>query len=489
MVCIEKLLQALNLSANISNLSFTNLCHHTRQLGPNSYLSDLFIAIPGKNYSSKDLVQKALEYNPKAIITDDNSSCYDQINCPVIVVPNVRDAVKILCPIFYPILPDHIVAITGTNGKTSVACLLHQLWQLEGTPNAIVGTLGVISSPSLPNTFSYDSLTTPEAITLYDILNECVQQKINHVAFEASSIAVDQDRIAPLKAHLGIFTNFAEDHLDYHRNLDNYLKAKKRLFTDYVSEQALFFHEVLDADILGYTSKNLKTFCYGLENSNFLGCFTYKILSQQEGGQFVRFTFGEKQWNSFIPLIGEFQIRNLLAALCAFYLRGGDLDCIIPNLLKLGPIKGRLEYVGRYNDSNIYIDYAHTAEALKQALISLRPYTKGKLVVVFGCGGQRDQNKRQIMGAIANQYADFVIVTDDNPRNEDPASIRKSILSNCPKGIEIARRETAISVGMKNLCAGDILLIAGKGHETTQTVGTESVFFSDHVWVHSYLSK
>lgn len=486
MVLLDQIVDILKLPKASSSLSFQELCQDTKRLGPD----DLFVVLPGETFSSSSLIQQALACGAKAILTDD-PFLPDSSPVPLITVPCVWEALEKIHPLFYPQLPRHRVGVTGTNGKSSVVGLLHQLWTLAGIPNASIGTLGLSTSPQLISSFVLEERTTLSGLLLSQIFRACAKQNIQNVAFEVSSHALAQNRIRPLTVEMGIFTSFSQDHLDFHQTLHHYWEAKCRLFTQYTQRYALLFNRLPYQHLLEPLCNGLEVLYFGAEAGKVSDGrnATYHILRQQDLGQLVRFSIEGYQWESFIPLLGGFQMGNLLVALCAFHLLGGSLPTLVPYLSQVVSIRGRMEYVGSCSGAPVYVDYAHTPEALEQALLALKPYVRGKLGLVFGCGGQRDKAKREAMGLIAQRYGDWVIVTDDNPRKEDPAQIRKAILSACTKGVEIVPREKAIFQALKALGPGDIALIAGKGHECVQILGDEVRPFSDHEWIREYLGQ
>lgn len=481
MVLFADIVQALKIPPQDRPLAFDHLCHDTRWLGPD----DLFIVLPGSNFSAEDLIGKAFRAGAKAVVADISFE-----DSRLIKVPDVKKALQSLIPLFYPRSPYHRLAVTGTDGKTSTTHLWQQLWALIGVSSAAMGTMGISSSIELSCPFP--DLTTPSYLTFCRIFDELAARDIQHVSFEASSHALDQGRLDSLSAPIGIFTSFSQDHLDYHKTLEQYWQAKCHLFTRHISQTALLFNGLHRHEDLAQLCHHLSVMYYGPKAKAvpYAMNATYEILpSSSIHGHQVNFHIGPHLWESWIPLVGEFQIANLLAALCAFYLQNGSLESLIPLLGELKPIRGRMDYRGHYNGGDIYIDFAHTPEGLVNVLKALRPYTRGKLGLIMGCGGQRDQTKRSLMGHIAHTYADWVIITDDNPRYEDPEAIRKDILGSCPKGQEIFPREKAILWGMKALEPGDVLLIAGKGHEEVQIIGNERKKFSDHTWVEELLQS
>ena len=294
---------------------------------------------------------------------------------------------------------------------------------------------------------------------------------------EASSHGLDQHRVDNIKFSVCAFTNFTQDHLDYHKTFENYWIAKERLFSKLGGD---FFvvnsDDTMSEKIIKIArEKNIKCISYGKKSEQI------KLISVCEIDQYqrVKISFFGREIEFDLSLAGDFQVYNSLCALGVCYATGISIEAICDSLKKLKPINGRLELISQHNGANIYIDYAHTPDALKNAILSLRKHTKNKLITVFGCGGDRDKDKRQLMGKIAKEFADFVIVTDDNPRGESPDRIRKMILKGCPEAKEIGDRKEAIKFAVNHLQAGDILLVAGKGHEDYQILAEGKVHFSD----------
>jgi UDP-N-acetylmuramoyl-L-alanyl-D-glutamate--2,6-diaminopimelate ligase len=290
-----------------------------------------------------------------------------------------------------------------------------------------------------------------------------------------------------------MFTNFSQDHLDYHSTLYAYWRAKWTLFTDYMVTHApcyALIHNSIPISLADQEriAPNVSVIRYGHYSQSIPGAHnaTYRIVDTSAQGQMVEFHVMDQTWLSWVPLLGVFQISNVLGALIAFACSGGNLATVIPALSHLKPLLGRMEYICTYNGAHIYVDYAHTPQGLTLALQALRPCTKGKLGVVFGCGGDRDGSKRPLMGNVAAMYSDWAIVTDDNPRSEDPAMIRQHVLVGCPRAQSISPRQEALRQAMACLEPGDCLLIAGKGHETTQIIGSHVLPYSDQECVRRY---
>lgn len=435
---------------------------------------DIFFALPGANVHGNEFVPDAVARGALAIISD--KAPVGDPGVPVIIVSDVRAAYARAASRIYEPQPEICVAVTGTNGKTSVASFVRQIWTYAGFASASIGTLGVDTA-----TRHLDgSLTTPDSRALHQNLRALKAQGIDHVALEASSHGLDQRRLDGIHFEAVAFTNLTRDHLDYHADMDAYRDAKLRLFTDLLVDGGPAVVNVDDPEYepfmfaaLGNGSTLLTV---GRE-----GAYIEILSIELEGyGQRVEVRHVGEKLSFHLPLTGEFQVSNALIAAALAMSTGVDKAQAFPALSELVGAKGRLELVAEVNGAAIFVDYSHTPDALKTALVSLRPYATSSLSVVFGCGGDRDKGKRPQMGAIASELADKVIVTDDNPRTEDARTIRAEILAAAKGATEIADRKAAIVEAVKALQPGDVLLVAGKGHENYQIVGTTKTHFSDH---------
>ncbi|MGB6796856.1 MAG: UDP-N-acetylmuramoyl-L-alanyl-D-glutamate--2,6-diaminopimelate ligase, partial [Xanthobacteraceae bacterium] len=400
-----------------------------------------------------------------------------------------RRALALIAAKFYPRQPGTIAAVTGTSGKTSVAAFLRQIWTALGHSAASIGTVGIVS----PRGETYGSLTTPDPVALHRSIDTLAGEGVTHLAIEASSHGLDQSRLDGLRIAAGGFTNITRDHLDYHPSFNAYLDAKLRLFEVLLEPGAAAViyadHDHADAVVNAAKARGLSIMTVGHKGSGI------RLAEVKIDGfaQTMRIEHGKKTYRLHLPLVGEFQIENALVAAGLAIATGSDAASSFAALEHLTGAKGRLERVGTNRGAPIFVDYAHKPDALAKALEALRPYVTGKLVVVFGAGGDRDRGKRPLMGAIAAEKADRVIVTDDNPRGENPAAIRAAILAAtlaaANGAIEIADRREAIHRAIADLHQGDVLLIAGKGHETGQIIGDRVIEFSDHEAVAAALKK
>ena len=439
---------------------------------------DLFFALAGSKTDGSRFVDSAIAAGAVAVVGDHGPTGDSRV--PVVVTPNPRRALALAAARFYPRQPATIAAVTGTSGKTSVAAFTRQIWQRLGHASASIGTIGLVS----PRRTVYGSLTTPDPIALHRQLDEIAGEGVTHLAFEASSHGLDQFRLDGVRIAAGGFTNLSRDHMDYHPDVAHYLAAKLRLFRDLVAPGGAAVisadHDCSQRAIDAARARGLRIIAVG-RNADGSGEGIRLVDAAVEGfAQNLVLEHGGRRYTIKLPLVGEFQIENALVAAGLAIGTGSGPDAVFAALEHLEGAKGRLERVGEHNGAPIFVDYAHKPDALAKALQALRPYAKRKLVVIFGAGGDRDAGKRPLMGAIAAENADQVIVTDDNPRSENPATIRAAILAAATGAKDIGDRAEAIRAGISALQPGDALLIAGKGHETGQIVGDEVLPFSDH---------
>jgi UDP-N-acetylmuramoyl-L-alanyl-D-glutamate--2,6-diaminopimelate ligase len=439
---------------------------------------DLFFALAGVKTDGARFIEAAMASG--AVAVAGNHPPQGDLRVPFVVTPNPRRALALAAARFYPRQPQIIAAVTGTSGKTSVAAFTRQIWQSLGHVAASIGTIGLVS----PLRTIYGSLTTPDPIALHRELDEIAADGVTHLALEASSHGLDQFRLDGVRVATGAFTNLSRDHMDYHPDVAHYLNAKLRLFRDLVVADGAAVisadHDVSQQVIDAARRRKLRILTVG-RNGDGAG-EGIRLVGAEIDGLAQKLTLEHRGRSHAVrlPLVGEFQIENALVAAGLAIATGGEPQAVFASLGDLEGAKGRLERVGEHNGAAIFVDYAHKPDALAKALQALRPYAKRKLVVVFGAGGDRDAGKRPIMGEIASENADSVIVTDDNPRSENPALIRSAILAAAHGAKEIGDRAEAISTAIANLEPGDALLIAGKGHETGQIVGNSTLPFSDH---------
>ena len=458
----------------------------------------LFCALPGNASDGRDFIPQALAKGAAAILAPDDNRGFDfnAINVDagkLVRVSDVRRAYALAAKAFYGAQPKTCVAITGTNGKTSVATFCRQIFSMLGHKSASMGTLGVVTQDpdGTENAITGPGLTTPDAADLARHLADLAGSGVTHLALEASSHGIDQRRLDGVSLTAAGFTNLTQDHLDYHATMDAYRTAKLRLFESLLPRGKT---AVLNADSDSYNAFAAMSILSGLnvmsvgERSRHL-CMTGRDLTVD--GQILYLEYRGKTYETKLPLAGLFQASNALVAAGLAIAAGEDVEGVVESLSKLKGARGRLERVGsKNNGAEIYVDYAHTPDGLETVLKALRPHTHGKLVCIFGCGGDRDRGKRPIMGGIADRLADRAIVTDDNPRTEDAAAIRAEVLKGMGKNaIEIADRKQAIFEAVSGLKAGDVLVVAGKGHEQGQIIGAKVLPFDDVSVVREALAR
>src|SRR5919109_2398673 len=437
---------------------------------------ELFVAVAGAKTDGLNFIPQALAAGAAAIMAERPPPAPLPAGVAFIKVDDARRALALAAAKFFSRQPRVIAAVTGTSGKTSVAAFMRQIWTALGHAAASIGTVGLVS----PQREVYGSLTTPDPVALHRSLDQLAGEGVTHLAIEASSHGLDQRRLDGVRVAAGGFTNLSRDHLDYHPTLEAYLAAKLRLFTDLIEPggAAVVAADHEEAEIVASAAirRDLRLVTVGRRGQGIR-----LVESTIEGfAQVLALEHAGREYRVRLPLPGEFQVDNALVAAGLVIATGADPSATFAALGNLKGAKGRLELVGERNGAPIFVDYAHKPDALAKALQALRPYAKRRLVVVFGCGGDRDQGKRPMMGAIAAKLADRVVVTDDNPRSENPAAIRAAILKAAPGALEIGDRREAISRSIEDLRRGDVLLIAGKGHETGQIIGKQVLPFSDH---------
>jgi UDP-N-acetylmuramoyl-L-alanyl-D-glutamate--2,6-diaminopimelate ligase len=442
----------------------------------------LFAALPGARLDGARFVPDAVELGAAAILTASGSDI-GALPVPVLRTDDPRRALALIAARFFEHQPETMVAVTGTSGKTSVADFTRQIFLALSRKAASIGTIGVVE----PDGSVYGALTTPDPVTLHAELRRLADQGVTHLAFEASSHGLDQRRLDGTRVKAAAFTNLGRDHLDYHPTVEHYLAAKLRLFDTLLpgpGDENGPGTAVVDAaqpeaarivEIAARRGLNLLR-TGRAENADL------RLISAtpERGGQRLQVRYGETDNEILLPLIGDYQATNALLAAGLAIAVGERADAAFAALEVVRGVRGRLEMVAEVNGAKVVIDYAHKPDALAAALDALRPLTSGRLICVFGCGGDRDRGKRPQMGRISAEKADLTIVTDDNPRSEDPTAIRAEIMASCPDAEEIGDRYQAIAHAMMQLAPGDVLVIAGKGHETGQIVGDQTLPFSDH---------
>jgi len=456
--------------------AITSLASDSRQV----FLGALFIAITGNDSDGMAYVEDALYKGAKAVLSQTAPAEWPHAAAWV-QVADVRAAIAALASVFFPLQPQYMFGITGTDGKTSTADFVRQLADLLQYPSASIGTLGLRSCLAHIDAQFPARNTSPEPILLHRTLQQLAEAGVQHVAVEASSHGLDQKRLDGVKFAAAAFTNLTRDHLDYHGTVAAYAAAKTRLFSKLLPPYAT---AVLNRDDGLYSSLHSMCKKRGIAEISFgykKGA-DYRIarVAPHAHGLDATVVLNKQSYDISLPLYGDFQLMNMLAAVGLLHSAGVPLDALVALLPQLRGVHGRLEKIAQTPvGAPIFVDYAHTPAALENILKTMRVHCKNNLHVVFGCGGDRDAGKRPEMGRIATKLADHVIVTDDNPRGENPAEIRDAILRQAPGAKNIADRAVAIKTAVQQLQAGDVLVVAGKGHEQTQIIGTQSMHFSD----------
>jgi UDP-N-acetylmuramoyl-L-alanyl-D-glutamate--2,6-diaminopimelate ligase len=476
----DLLLDDAEYDRRFATVAISGVTADSRKVGRGS----AFVAVPGTKADGLQYVDAAIAAGAVAIMAERApASLPDTV--ALVKVPNARRALALAAARIHPRQPGTIAAVTGTSGKTSVAAFTRQIWQTLGHPAASIGTVGMVS----PRGETYGSLTTPDPVDLHRTLDALAGEGVTHLAMEASSHGLDQHRLDGVRIAAGGFTNLSRDHLDYHATFDAYVAAKLRLFQDLLEPGAAAVIAIDHDEALAFAEaaaqRGLRVMTVGRA-----GAGIRALKSVIDGyAQMLTLAHEGREYHVRLPLVGAFQVENALVAAGLAIATGSDPVEVFAALEDLKGAKGRLELVGDKDGAPIFVDYAHKPDALAKALEALRPYVRRRLTVVFGCGGDRDRGKRPMMGAIAVEKADRVIVTDDNPRSENPAAIRAAILAAAPGAIEIGDRGAAIRRAVADLDPGDVLLIAGKGHESGQIVGDRVLPFTDHAAVAAALEE
>ena len=455
----------------------TGLSVDSRQVAP----GHLFAALPGTRVHGAEFVPYALRMEAAAILTDAEGAriaadALARSSAALVVTEDPRGALAGAAALWFGAQPETVVAVTGTNGKTSVASFARQIWQALGESAVSLGTMGV--EGDWEATLAH---TTPEPITLHRTLAEAAAAGITHAAMEASSHGLAQRRLDGVRLAAAGFTNITQDHLDYHAGFDDYFAAKARLFTRVLGEEGV---AVVNTD--GANGPRMADLAEAqghevLRVGRSERCqLRLTALRFEPTGQEMRFSWNGRTHQARLALIGGFQAENVLVAAGLAIGAGADPEEVFAALPRLSGVRGRMQLAAtRENGAAVFVDYAHTPDALATALRALRPHVMGRIVCVFGAGGDRDRGKRPAMGEAVAEHADIAFVTDDNPRGEEPGAIRAEILAACAEGVEVGDRAEAILRGVDALGPGDALLIAGKGHETGQVVGDVTYPFDD----------
>lgn len=457
-------------------LDITGITADSRKAAPGS----LFVAVAGTKADGSTYVADAVAKGAVAVV----SSHAIDASVPVLVVSDPRRFLSLAAARFYGKQPETMVAVTGTAGKTSVASFTRQIWAIAGHAAAQIGTTGVIA----PGREDYGSLTTPDPVSLHALLTELASEGVTHAAMEASSHGLDQRRLDGVKLAAAAFTNLGRDHMDYHPTMEDYMDAKMRLFDTLLPKGSPVVIYADDA----WSDRAIKAATAAGHDVRTVGrkgdYLALKRVEHFRHKQMIEVHHQGKIYEVDIPLAGDFQVANALVSAGLAISTGVPAAVALKALEKLVGAAGRLELIGQTkNGALAYVDYAHKPDALENVLTSVRPFTSGRIITVFGCGGDRDKGKRPIMGEVATRLSDIVIVTDDNPRSEEPQTIRSEIMAAAPGALEIGDRAKAISHAVSLLGNGDTLIVAGKGHEEGQIVGGVTLPFSDHEQVRTAL--
>jgi UDP-N-acetylmuramoyl-L-alanyl-D-glutamate--2,6-diaminopimelate ligase len=452
-----------------SDSEVTGFAIDHRKVAPGS----IFGAFKGAVFNGEDFIEQAVDRGAVAVVARPEAQVS---RVPLLADPDPRRLFARLAAKFYAPFPETVVAVTGTNGKTSTVEMTRQIWRMSGHRSASIGTLGVTTADDQVST----GLTTPDIVTFLNNMAGLKRMGISHVAYEASSHGLDQHRAEAVPLAAAAFTNFSRDHLDYHQTMEAYFNAKMRLFEDLLppdkpvvvwtddpkSDEVIDRARVVGHDVLTVGRKGEMI----------------RLVEQKPTslGQTLMLEHAGKSHRLALPLIGAYQAANVLTAAGLVLATGGAWNATFAAMQRVAPVRGRLERaVISRNGVPVYIDYAHTPDALEAAIAALRPHVEGRLITVFGAGGDRDQGKRPQMGKVVTELSDVVIVTDDNPRSEDPAVIRSAIMAAAPGATEVPGRREAIAEAIRIAREGDIVLVAGKGHETGQIIGDQVLPFDD----------
>ncbi len=434
---------------------------------------NIFGAFRGARFNGEDFIADAVKRGAIAVVARPQAAVEGAAH---LAADEPRKLFADLAARYFAPYPDTIVAVTGTNGKTSTVELTRQLWRMAGHRSASIGTLGVTTADDQVKT----GLTTPDIVTFLSNMAGMRRMGISHVAYEASSHGLDQYRAEGVPVRAAAFTNLSRDHLDYHAGMDEYFAAKMRLFDEVIEADGtavVWTGDPKSGDVIEHArARGLTLVTVGPEAE------TIRLISRKSTplGQSLVLGHDGKEYQFSLPLIGAYQMNNVLTAAGLVLATGGEWAATLSGMGRVSPVRGRLEraVISRAG-APVYIDYAHTPDAIQAAIEALRPHVEGRLITVLGAGGDRDEGKRPEMGAVAARLSDVVIVTDDNPRSEEPASIRRAMLTGAPEAKEIGDRREAIAAAIEMAEAGDIVLVAGKGHEQGQIIGDQVLPFDD----------
>lgn len=468
-----RLLENLNVARVVGDLpDITGLSVDSRE----TKAGHLFVALPGSNVHGAEFIKYAVRMGAVAVLTDEAGyELADRDDITFLIADDPRLVLADAAARWFGAQPENIVAVTGTNGKTSVASFVRQIWEELGEVAVNFGTAGVEGAVAAPLVH-----TTPEPITLHRLLADLVSQGVTHAAMEASSHGLAQRRLDGVRLKAAGFTNLSRDHLDYHKGFADYFNAKAGLFRRILPEGATAVLNIDDpkgAELAAEMAGVRPVISVGQSDGADIRIVNTRYRAD---GQDVMVTYQGESHLLKLDLLGGFQAENVLMATGLVIACGADVAKVFAALPKMKTVMGRMERVAaRANGAMVFVDYAHTPDALKTALKAMRPHVMGRLLVVFGAGGDRDKGKRPLMGQAALENADVLFVTDDNPRSENPADIRAAIMAACPEANDIGDRAAAILTAVDALKPADALLIAGKGHETGQTVGDAILPFND----------
>ena len=477
---------------NLESVEFEDVSIDSRKINKNT----IFFGLIGQKNDGANFLPDVAGIGSKVAVISQKSN-FDFQNFlkknpqNIVIVGDVFEILVEFLKIIYQPLPKNIYAITGTNGKTSTAEFTRQILQFLNKKSASIGTIGVSCDEEIKHNFEVSNLTTPDIISLYKNLAILKKLGIDDVAIEVSSIGLDQRRMAGLEINVGAFTNFTQDHLDYHQNMQNYFECKMILFEKIVQKNGW---AVINSDIKEFAE--IKKIC----QKNQLQIMDYGFEAQalkliKIDNQKVDFLYNQQQFSFTTNINGDFQIFNILCALgnilAKYNLSNQEIAELIKNFDNLHSALGRMQKVCEHSGAKIFIDFAHSPDAVENVLKLAKKIAKNRVIILFGCGGDRDAKKRPIMGEIACKNADLVIITDDNPRSENPALIRQEILQKCDKSktLEIADRKIAIAKAIEILQNGDVLIVAGKGHENYQIIGSQKFEFNESQIIKNAIKK